>query len=383
MEVNMISWDGSAAGIDTASLNFSPDLVLYFGDSDVLQKGRDHLLSLAPDAVLLGCSTGGQIFDNIVDEPEFVGAAIKFSSTRVKSAKSPVGVDVDSAAAGKFIGEQLAADDLAGIIVLSDGLSANGSDLADGISRAIGAGVPVVGGLAGDGARFEQTLVGLNGDIAPGQVAAIGLYGPDLNIGHGSEGGWRTFGPRRKMTRSEGNVLYELDGQPALDLYEKYLGDEAAGLPSSALLFPLEVSDPDVLGSGVVRTILNIDREKRSLIFAGNMEQGFIAQLMKASHDSLLNGAAEAAAAAKQAVIQEPDGELALMVSCIGRRLVMKQRAEEEVDAAGDELGSDMPRIGFYSYGEICPKATGGRPLLHNQTMTISVISERGSATRA
>ena len=380
MKVEVISWDGVSSDLDNRSMSFNPDLILYFGDGDVLSQANSYLQSLAPDAVLLGCSSGGQIFDNISHEPEFVAAAIKFSSTRVRSAKSSVGQNVSSIAAGKNIGEQLAGDDLAGVIVLSDGIATNGSDLAQGISQAIGLTVPVLGGLAGDGDRFEKTLVGLNAELSSSQVAAIGLYGPDVRIGHGSEGGWRSFGPKRRITRSDGNVLFELDGQPALDLYETYLGDEAKGLPSSALLFPLEVSDPGNPGSEVVRTILNIDRKQRSLIFAGNVPEGSVAQLMKASHDKLVSGAADAA---KSAANHNNSGELALMVSCIGRRLVMRQRAEEEVDAAADELGEDMPRIGFYSYGEICPKTPGGEPRLHNQTMTISVISEEVAGDRA
>lgn len=380
MKVGVVAWDGISGEIDLSKLDFSPDMILYFGDRNILQKAGAQLQTAMPHAISLGCSSGGQIFDNIIHEPEFVAAGVKFASTRIKSAQSDLSDHEDSISTGRHIGEQLAADDLAGVIVLSDGLNANGSDLAEGISKAIGKGIPVVGGLAGDGDKFEETLVGLNGDLRSGQVAAIGLYGNEVSIGHGSEGGWRPFGPRRRVTRSQGNVLYELDGQPALDLYEKYLGEEAAGLPSSALLFPLEVSNPDVPGSEVVRTILNIDREQGSLIFAGNMPEGSIAQLMKASHDGLVTGAAEAA---KAAALQGADGQLALMVSCIGRRLLMRQRAEEEVEAAAEELGISMPRIGFYSYGEICPKTPGGPPRLHNQTMTISVISEEVIASRA
>lgn len=374
MKVSVISFENQLTDNETLSFDVKPDLILYFGDGDCMNTACRLLQEAAPNAISLGCSSGGQIFNNFQQDPVFVAAAIEFSSTTVRAAICGIGGQITSLDAGLDIGEQLAADDLAGVIILSDGMAANGSDLAKGVSSAVGLDVPVFGGLAGDGDRFERTYVGLNGDMSSGKVAAVGLYGDDIHIGHGSEGGWRPFGPRRIVTKSKGNVLYELDGKPALDLYEKYLGEEAQDLPASALLFPLQISDPNVDASEITRTILNINREDKSLIFAGNMPEGYTAQLMKASHDGLLTGAAEAAATA---VEHEPNGELAILVSCIGRRLVMKQRAEEEVEAAGEELGENMPRIGFYSYGEICPSNVGGAPKLHNQTMTISIISER------
>lgn len=378
MKVSVTAWENHDEILDNTSFNNEPNLIIYFGDAKALTAASGQIRQIIPQAIAIGCSSGGQIFDNIADDPVLVMAAIEFEATQVKAANSLIGGDVSSLQAGEDIGNQLNTYGLAGVIVLSDGLAANGSDLAQGISSIVGLNVPIVGGLAGDDDRFEQTFVALNGVVKQGQVAAVGLYGDKVKIGHGSQGGWRPFGPKRTITRSEGNILYELDGEPALDLYEKYLGDEAADLPASALLFPLLVTDPDVEDSDNTRTILNINREEKSLIFAGNMPQGAIAQLMRASHEGLTTGAATAAQSAveHEGISHDADDQLALLVSCIGRRLVMKQRAEEEVDAAGEVLGEEMPRIGFYSYGEICPNHIGGAPRLHNQTMTISVISE-------
>ena len=251
-----------------------------------------------------------------------------------------------SRACGEAIGRALAADDLAGIFVLSDGLNVNGSELVAGITGVVGPKIPLTGGLAGDGAMFEETLVGA--DCAPqsGQVAAIGFYGPAIRIGHGSAGGWDEFGPRRRITRSTGNVLYELDGEPALDLYERYLGEEdARGLPGTALLFPLLIRDPAQPDQDVVRTVLAIDREARSMTFAGDVPEGWVAQLMRGNFDRLAAGAAEAARQARAGLgaARDQDG-LAVLVSCIGRRLLMGQRIMDEVEAAGAELGSTIPR---------------------------------------
>jgi hypothetical protein len=269
-------------------------------------------------------------------------------------------------------------DDLAGIFVLSDGLNVNGSELVAGIASHVGDRIPLTGGLAGDGAKFEETLVGGDGPPRSGQVAAVGFYGAAVRIGHGSAGGWDEFGPRRRITRSKGNLLYELDGEPALDLYERYLGEEEAkGLPGTALLFPLLIRDPAKPDHDVVRTILAVDRDNRSMTFAGDVPEGFIAQLMRGNFDRLAAGAAEAARQARTGLGSNRDQEgLAVLVSCIGRRLLMGQHTVDEVEAAGVELGSRLPRVGFYSYGEISPQGASGVCQLHNQTMTVTTITE-------
>jgi hypothetical protein len=206
-------------------------------------------------------------------------------------------------------------------------------------------------------------------------VAAVGLYGDRLQIGYASMGGWKPFGPVRTITRAEGNILYELDGRSALDLYKTYLGDHAAQLPSSALLFPIVVTEV-AGGQGVVRTVLSVDEQAKSMTFAGDIPQGGTAQLMKTSVDDLVDGAT-AAAEASLSGLGDTRPDLALLVSCVGRKLVMKQRIEEEVEAIRDVFGADTRIAGFYSYGELCPFEQGGECRLHNQTMTITAFAER------
>jgi hypothetical protein len=180
------------------------------------------------------------------------------------------------------------------------------------------------------------------------------------------------------VTRSEGNVLFELDGKPALDLYERYLGDEADGLPGTALLYPLKIWQNDRPDTDLVRTVLAIDREARSMTFAGDIPQGWAAQLMRGNHERLVAGAEQAATLA-MAGLAAPAGDgdsLALLVSCVGRRLLMGQRTADEVDAVQRRLGPQVRCIGFYSYGELAPRASTGVCELHNQTMTVTVLTE-------
>jgi hypothetical protein len=362
----------------------APALVLYFGTREVLACGArfNELRAKFPSAHILGCSTGGQINNDDVSDDEIVAAAISFDATQVKLCRQEIQDPSCSNACGEAIGRALLAEDLAGVFVLSDGLNVNGSALVAGISKIIGRDIPLTGGLAGDGAAFTQTLVGA--DCAPRArvVAGLGFYGRAVRVGHGSAGGWDLFGPRRQVTKSTGNVLFELDGEPALDLYERYLGpEESKGLPSSALLFPIQVYDMQSPDSAVVRTVLAIDREARSMTFAGDVPQGWTAQLMRGNLDRLAAGAADAARQAHAGLAAASGGpekaeRLSILVSCIGRRLLMGQRTIEEVEAAGAELGRDTLRLGFYSYGEISPHAKSGHCELHNQTMTVTTLAE-------
>jgi hypothetical protein len=380
VRTQQLAWNAAhgwrVAGADAGAA----DLVLYFGTRPALADGARYreLRARFGKALIVGCSTGGQIRNDDVSDDEIAAVAMRFEATRLKLACEAVAGPERSRACGQAIGRALEAADLAGLFVLSDGLNVNGSELVGGIAGVVGRVVPVTGGLAGDGARFEETLVG--GDCEPrsGTVAAIGFYGDAIRIGHGSAGGWDEFGPRRRITRSSGNVLYELDGEPALDLYERYLGeDEAKGLPGTGLLFPLLIRDPAHPGHDVVRTILAVDRSARSMTFAGDVPEGWAAQLMRGNFDRLAAGAAEAARQARRGLGETGDRDgVAVLVSCIGRRLLMGQRTMDEVEAAGLELGSRMPRVGFYSYGEISPHGASGMCQLHNQTMTVTALTE-------
>ena len=379
MRTHQLSWSATH-GWRAPGANFaSADLVLYFGLRSALADGArtQELRAMFANAHVVGCSTGGQIRNDDVDD-EIAAVALRFDRTRIALACEAVPAPAHSRACGEAIGRRLAADDLAGIFVLSDGLNVNGSELVAGVTGVIGPKIPLTGGLAGDGAKFEETLVGADGAPKRGQVAAVGFYGPSIRIGHGSAGGWDEFGPRRRITRSTGNVLYELDGGPALDLYERYLGGEdARGLPGTALLFPLLIRDPVQPDQDVVRTVLAIDRTARSMTFAGDIPEGWVAQLMRGNFDRLAAGAAVAARQARSGLgLAQDQNGLAVLVSCIGRRLLMGQRIMDEVEAAGAELGSKIPRLGFYSYGEISPHGAAGVCQLHNQTMTVTAFTE-------
>ncbi|GAO37390.1 hypothetical protein SCT_2811 [Sulfuricella sp. T08] len=350
--------------------------VLVFGGVEKLREAAwlQDTKQRYPKALIMGCSTAGEICATRVRDESLVTTAVQFEHTRIEMAQADIGQMQDSYDVGVRLAQSLDQEGLTHVLVLSDGLRVNGSELAKGLRENLPLRVAVTGGLAGDGGRFQHTLVCADGHVAEGKIVALGFYGERLKVGYGSLGGWDVFGPERLVTKSSGNVLYELDGQSALGLYKNYLGDHAAGLPATALLFPLELRNAEG-GHSLVRTVLGIDEAAQSMTFAGDMPEGAHARLMKANFDRLVDGASGAAKASHEALGSTPP-DLAILISCVGRKLVLKQRIEEEVEGVREVLGSHAVLTGFYSYGEICPHDAITGCELHNQTMTITTFSE-------
>lgn len=363
-------------GVIHKCLGPQADLAVIFGSPEKInRKGLIKELKTAyPNACIFGCSTAGEIVGTQVLDDSLTVTAASFSSTKIKGAMAKVDTPRDSYNAGIELAESLAAKDLKHVFVLSEGLNINGTELVRGLLDHLAPGVTLTGGLSADGDRFQETYIILNDNPVRNAVAAIGFYGNALRVGYGSFGGWDTFGPERLITRSEGNILYELDGKSALALYKQYLGDHAKGLPAAGLLFPLNLRTKDATRP-VVRTLLAVNDEDQSMTFAGDMPENAYARLMKANFERLIDGAIDAARASIK-TMGRASTELAILISCVGRKLILKQRIEEEVEGVYDILGEGVAYTGFYSYGEISPFSKGSPCELHNQTMTITTLSE-------
>lgn len=378
MQVNPQSWVPETKGFAANAASAQADFVLYFGPREVITETSvfASLRSNSPTALIVGCSTGTAVAGSQLAENAATAVAVSLQHSQVRLASVKI-EGASSLEAGRQIAAQLVGPDLAGVFVLSDGLNVNGSSLVEGLQSVLGPSVPIGGGLAGDGAAFASTLVSANGEPSENVVAALGFYGDKVTMKLGAAHGWDDFGPIRRVTRAEGNVLYELDGEPALDLYKRYLGEEAENLPASALLYPLLVINPIDASDEVVRTILAVDHDARTMTFAGDIPDGWSARLMRGVFDNLTSGASEAAARARGYDDLEGQG-LAVLVSCVGRRLLMGQSAEDEVEATAEVLADDFYQVGFYSYGEIATGVTQGHCGLHNQTMTVLTLREAG-----
>lgn len=358
------SWDGERT------------LILVFGGSRLDPTPLKSLRQAFPRSFMLGCSSAGEILGAHLADNTFSAAIVRFEHTDLRLA-SLEDIKADrSREAGRHLGATLVAESLAGVFVLSDGLRVNGSKLVQGLGEHLD--VPITGGLAGDGQRFQQSWVlsatpGSEMKLGPGRLGAVGFYGPRIQFGSGSQGGWLQFGPERKVTRAIENVLYELDGRPALALYRTYLGDLASALPAAALRFPLSLRTEDPLEPQIVRTVLAIDEAAQSLTFAGDIPEGASVALMRCELERLIEGAQNAANLAR------PEGSgpvLSLAISCVGRRMVLGERSDEELEATLSALPPGSGQIGFYSYGELSP-VMGGGCRLHNQTMTLTTLRER------
>lgn len=378
MQIAQYAWtqgDGpiiASGGIAGGSVN----LALVFGSTGLLQQPKylREIRESHPNALILGCSTAGEIAGTRVLDDSIVVTAVKFDHTNLALAEIDLNDVPTSHEAGCKLARRIDPRGLIHVLVISDGLAVNGSDLVRGLAENLPDGIGISGGLAGDGARFQQTLVCTGDRASQRKIAVLGFYSNRLKVGCASMGGWDTFGPDRIITKSKANVLYELDGRSALSLYKEYLGEHAAKLPASGLLFPLSVRSTSS-GDGVVRTILSVSETEGSMTFAGDVPQGFYARLMRANFERLIDGANGAAKATRKAGATE-NVDLAILISCVGRKLVLKQRVEEEVEAVQNVLGPQAVLAGFYSYGEISPFTPSAKCELHNQTMTLTTFSE-------
>lgn len=382
MKIKPFKWDGQHGWTDSIerTSDFSPNIIIFFTTlpSNIVQKRCQELKDQYPMAPIVGCSSAGEIFGDEVFEDSFSATALEFKDSGVRISNVMLNnFEGQTFAAACAAAEKLSGNHLKSVIVLSDGISVNGSDLVRGIQKTLGPDVSISGGLAGDKDQFKSTYVTYNETTSQGMIVIIGLYGDKLEIGHGSVGGWDEFGPVRTITASDSNILKEIDHEPALDLYKKYLGPgHVEKLPGSALLFPMLVYPEGEKHKALVRTVLSVNEAEKTMTFAGDLPAGYSTQLMRANLDHIVDAAGEAAKFAK--IADNNQSCFALLISCVGRKMVLGQRTADEVESVQEILGSHVKQLGFYSYGEISPIVHLDQSCaLHNQTMTITVIGEK------
>lgn len=369
--------------LESASLSalseISPNLVLVFAAPACFADPAfaATLATAFPQARRLALSTAGEISSQGVGEQSIVVTALQFDKIAFRVAATDFAGMNDSAAAGQRLAEQLQDPDLKAVLLLSQGVAVNGSELIGGVVSVLGKDIPLTGGLAGDYGAFSQTWAMLDDQVSDHLMLAVGFYGEGVSFAHGSFGGWQSFGPARRATKAIDNVLYELDGEPALDIYKRYLGEYAKDLPASGLLFPFAILSHEREETGLIRTLLGVNEADGSLTLAGDIPQDGYLKLMHASTEALVDGAEAAAEAAGKMASSEGES-LAILISCIGRKLVMGDRVDEEVEAVGAVFGQNCTLTGFYSNGEISPFLETTECKLHNQTMTITWLGEVG-----
>ncbi|MBU1566462.1 MAG: FIST C-terminal domain-containing protein [Proteobacteria bacterium] len=377
MEIRQYCWDNTFGWDQDPGVEgtLQGDLMLIFGATRVITD-TDCIVRLRaafPNALMIGCSTAGEIVGTHVSDNRLIATVIAFHKTAVVGACVSTHDYPNSFEAAKALVGLIPCQGLRHLFVLADGILTNGSEVVRGLNELLPVEISVTGGLAGDGMEFKNSYIVFDGQVCTSSIVAVGFYGDHLRIGFGSSGGWVPFGPERLITKSQDNILSELDGQSALALYKKYLGRFADQLPGAGLLFPLSIF-PEDSEDAFVRTITHVDEKNDYLGFAGDVPNGCYARFMRAVPDDLIDGAEKAAAISKSLGGESP--ELCILISCVGRKAVLKQLTEEETEGVQESYRNKPVMTGFYSYGEIAPFRPGERAILHNQTMTITTISE-------
>ncbi len=377
MKLDTLYYDGND-WIEQSSQITSKDktcLVLLFGHSDTLKSDRafNSIQSLYSNAHIAGASSSGNITGAEISDQAITATAIQLEKGHVEMSKVDFSDDVNAESISSQLIDQLPAAGLKHVIVFSDGLNINGPSLVRGINK-VSKGVPVSGGMAGDGDRFQETWVIGDEPARQFRVVAVGFYGEDLSISTSFNSGWSSFGPERLVTKSKDNVLYEIDNKPALKLYKEYLGEYAKDLPLSGMRFPLNIR-ADEHSNEVTRTLLAIDETENSITFAGDVPEGFIVRLMKPNMEELISGAGRAVENINK---ENSKTALGIVISCVGRRVVMNQMTEDELEEIASSLGHNVQLCGFYSYGELAPFHDDLLHCqLHNQTVTLTAIYEK------
>ncbi len=360
----------SSEQYDTAKTN----LAFCFGSKSMVKSAETlaQIQSLFPEADIILGSSSGEIYQSKVYDESMSVLAMSFDKTTHKSVVLNNNDYKNEYELGKDLFAQLEAPDLSYIHLLSDGVAIHKGELMRGINEKCA--VEITGGLAGDADMFQETLVGLNNLPQNSNVVGVGFYGNHIKVAYGSFGGWEEFGLSRTITKSDYNILYEVDGKNILDLYKKYLGPYADELSVSAIRFPISMENSET-GEKIVRTVLGINEKDKSIRFAGDVPEGCIIRLMKSSTDDIIEGAKNAAKmAVNNKEFDQP--KAALLVSCVGRKIVLDKRVNEEIEEMQEVLGENIPMAGYYSYGEVSPISKGGKSKLHNQTMTLTLFDE-------
>lgn len=323
---------------------------------------------------IIGCTTSGEISSdgqsaNSAVLGGIVSDCIEFEFVRIQ------GLSTDSAAAGRKLAESFSTVPRY-LQIFSDGLTGNGCALLKGIADGFRANVPVAGGAAGDNGDFHKTFQFDRGRICSDAVCGIGFHG-DFRLGTAVRSGWVPIGLSKQVTKARGKVVYELNGEPALNVFERFLGHHAEKLPAIGVEYPLGFMKPARAGhldhQYILRATMSVDRLERSITFAGEIPEGAMVNLTCGDKDSVLAAAGTAAKEARNAM-GDANPELIFCYSCVASRIVLGNRTGEEIERVREQFGPQIPILGFYTYGEYCPVGMEACNDLHNETITLSVL---------
>ncbi|MDD4938697.1 MAG: FIST N-terminal domain-containing protein [Candidatus Omnitrophica bacterium] len=364
------------------------DLAIVFSSVDLASVGllKTIGLSLKSQVPIIGCSSAAVICNAGIFKHGVavmllsMPAHMHFSVACVKDIKEKTALN-----AGRELGERLLHGfrdmrrDLS--IIFSDGLIEEGSNLINGIQERLGKSFPLAGASASDNMRFLRTYLYFNQEVLTDSAVGI-LLGGKLNFGLGIKHGWKPLGKPRTITRSAGNIIYEIDGKPAVKVYEEYLARELPQLQKEirlvSTLYPIGMFIPGE-EEYLLRNILEIENDGW-LRMQGNVIQGSLVRLMIGTKKSCLNATRQALDEAKRNSFPAADinkGEIknaVFVFDSTSRYTLLRREANQELQIIKEGFGKDVPIIGLYTYGEQAPlKAISyhGQAYFHNQSIAI------------
>ncbi len=334
----------------------------------------EELCNAFPQSKIIGCSTPVVVCDGALLEGAISVGIIRFKHTQIRLSYASVQAFEESRTAGQNLGKHLADAGLKGVLIFSDGVTTEATDLVRGLQEILPPNVTIAGGLA-SGHTLDDTWILCDGELKRFHACAVGLIGNTVELTRATGGGWRLIGAECKATRTSGRTLFELDGEPAKDVYQRQVGSDVGfGLRKSATRYPLTVRLPS-LEMQIVRDVNSIDEESGAIELAGDIPEGVIVQVMTTTEDEILDGVDEAIERMRSKTILPQNNALAVCVSCAGRRTVLLEKTSEEAALAHDGLGHGIHQIGMYAFGEISTTSSGP-PHVHNETITIGLIRE-------
>lgn len=342
-----------------------PDFVIAFAspvfDQQELVKGIAEATSNSP---MVGCTSAGEITNEGPSTKSVVIMAIKSDSVKFYTG---LGKNVKAGAreAGKAVASEVkekvekSGGQMKAFIMFPDVLAGNGADAVRGVLDVLGEHFPVVGGAPGDDFLFKETFEFRDGEVAAGSIGGVGICG-NFVMGAGVRHGWIPIGIPMKVTKSEGAILHELDGKPAISIYEEYFGQKADELRKEvlarmAITYPLGIKVPEHEDEYLIRDPITVDK-KGAITCAAEIPEGSEVRLMIGSKEKAI----EAAEYAARKLMKYFEGgnakpKFILMFNCIAREKLFAQKANDEIKAIMAIIGKDVPLLGFYTYGEQAP----------------------------
>jgi hypothetical protein len=354
------------------------DLVLVFSsvkfDLHELIKG---VRSITGQAKIVGCTTSGEI-TNYGRQTESTVVLCMKTDTEIYTSFNE-GIKTNGQKTGEELSEKLIkgfSESVKGtMMILPDGLAGNLSPLVRGIYDTSGANVRLVGGSAGDDFQFKSTYQIFNDKVTSDGVCGI-LFPPEIKIGIGIKHGWSPIGELMVVTKSEGNILYELNNRPALDVYFEALNKPADNVTQMYLTEVSETSPIGIVEVGGKHLIRHLyaPTPERGIACFGDIPQESIVSIMSGDKTTLIKSAEEASLEAISA-IGGRNVKAVIVFDCVSRVFILKEKVNEEIEAIKKVLGRDIPIFGFYTYGEI-GAFEGGQPTFHNKTIIVCTIAE-------